>query len=131
MNPTVLIRLQPPLDPGKATLCHLNDREEKIDEGPADEQLELEKYVQGKIEEALAAQHHNFIVDLTLIKWVSTRYMGMILSWYRFVSKRDGQLVLANLNDRLKELLEVTRLDAVLKVFDSLADAQRHLVDDS
>ncbi len=125
-NRIVLIRLQPPIETGRASIYYFDDREEKIDTGPSAD-VALKDYVREKIEEEIAKGHRRFVVDLGLVKWVSSGDVGMMLSWYRLVTKRNGRLVLANPSQSVKEVLEVTRLNSVVTVVEGLAEAKAFL----
>ena len=119
-----MIRLQPPLETGRAGLYYLAAREQKIGTGP-DSGETLKDYVSAKITELIDAGNRSFIIDLALCKWVSSSDVGMILSWYRIAAKRDVGLVLANPSDSIKEVMAITKLDTVMKVFDRLDEARK------
>ena len=126
MSQTVLIRLQPPLETGRASIYYLADGENKIDMGPSSDTVMLKDYVLEKLEEEFNKGNRRYIVDLAFVKWVSSSDIGMMLSWYRFVKRREGELVLVNLSHSVKEVMKITKLDTIVKVFDWPADAQRH-----
>ena len=126
-NRIVLIRLQPPIEKGRASVYYFTDREEKIDTGPSPD-ISLKDYVCEKIEEEITKGHRRFVVDLGLVKWVSSGEVGMMLLWYRLVTQRNARLVFANPSASVKEVMEVTRLDTVVTVSGSLAEARQLLM---
>ena len=87
MGKIILIRVQPPLDAGRASLYYIGEgeHEEKIGTGP-DEGVSLKDYVHGKLEEELNQGNKDFIVDLAFVKWVSSSEAGIMLSWYRLAA---------------------------------------------
>jgi len=127
MSRIILIRLQPPLEDGRASIYHLKDSEEKLETGPPDSDRGLKDYIRDRMGEMLEAGDRNFIIDLALVKWVSSSDVGMMLAWYRIAAKYKGGLVLANLSQSVREVMKVTKLDTVMKVFDSIPDAKAHL----
>lgn len=132
MGKIILIRVQPPIDAGRASLYYVGEgeREDKIDTGP-DEGVSLKDYVHGKIEEEVRQGNQDFIVDLAFVKWVSSSEVGIMLSWYRLAARLEGRLVLANLHHSVREVMKITRLDTVIKVFDTTAGARQYLLDDA
>ena len=123
MSKVIMIRLQPPLDKGRAGFYYLDDSEERIETGP-EPGKSLKDYVGGKMEELLNAGHRGFVLDLALCKWVSSSDMGWMLAWYRIAAKRGAALVMANPSDSVKEVMTITKLDTVMKVFDGLDQAR-------
>jgi anti-anti-sigma factor len=122
----VLIRLQPPLEKGRASVYYFSDREEKIDAGPSPD-VTLKDYICEKIDEEVTKGHRRFVIDLGLVKWVSSAEVGMMLLWYRMVTQRNGRLVFANPSPSVKEVMEVTRLDTVVTVVTDLGEAKQLL----
>jgi len=132
MGKIMLIRVQPPIDAGRASLYYLGEGavEDKLDTGP-DEGVSLKDYVQKRIEEELNEGNSDFVVDLAFVKWVSSSEVGIMLSWYRIAARLDGRLVLANLHQSVREVMKITRLDTVIKVFDTTAGARQYLLDNT
>jgi anti-anti-sigma factor len=128
----VLIRLQPPIDTGRASLYYLDEggREEKLDTGP-DVGVSLKDYIQKRVEEEIRRGNKDFVVDLALVKWVSSSDVGVMLSWYRVAARLNGRVVLANLHQSIQEVMKITKLDTVIKVFDTVAGARQHFQDDA
>ena len=68
-----------------------------------------------------------YVIDLTETPWTNSLGVGMLMSAYTTVKKQGGDIVLANATERIRDLLRVTRLDAVFPVHDSLYTAMEHL----
>lgn len=62
-----------------------------------------------------------FIVDLTNVSHVDTSGLTTLVAAHIAVRKRQGRIALVNPTKRVRELLAVTRLNAVFDVFDSEA----------
>jgi anti-anti-sigma factor len=64
------------------------------------------------------------IMDLTLVPYMDSAGLGVIMNV--FVSAENGgrKLILAGVNDRLLSLLEMTRVDTVLDIRDSVEAAE-------
>jgi anti-anti-sigma factor len=68
-----------------------------------------------------------FVVDLVETPWASSQGIGMLISAYASVKRAGGQLVLANAVDRIKDVLTVTRLYLIFRVFHTVDEAIAHL----
>lgn len=129
MSKTILIRPQSPSESGRASIYYIDGNEEKIETGPPDKAMELKDYVLAQIDALVAKGHTNFVVDLKLVRWVSSSDVGMMLSWYRLATKRKARLVLANLSESVREVMKITKLDTVMKVFDGIEEAREYVED--
>jgi anti-sigma B factor antagonist len=68
-----------------------------------------------------------YVIDLADTPWTNSLGVGMLMSAYSTVKKQGGDIVLANATERIRDMLRVTRLDAVFSVHDSLHAAMEHL----
>jgi anti-sigma B factor antagonist len=75
----------------------------------------------------VSAGKKKYVIDLSETPWTNSLGVGMLMSAYSTVKKQGGDVVLANATDRIRDLLRVTRLDAVFSVHDSLHSAMEHL----
>ena len=75
----------------------------------------------------VGAGKKKYVIDLTDTPWTNSLGVGMLMSAYTTVKKQGGEVVLANATERIRDLLKVTRLDAVFSVHDSLYSAMEHL----
>jgi anti-anti-sigma factor len=64
------------------------------------------------------------IMDLELVPYMDSAGLGVIMNY--FVSAQNGgrRFFVAGVNDRIKALLELTKVDSVLQTCDSVAAAQ-------
>jgi anti-anti-sigma factor len=64
------------------------------------------------------------IIDLSGVPYMDSAGLGVIMNY--FVSAQGGgrRYFLAGVNDRIRALMEMTRVDAVLRMFDSVAEAE-------
>ena len=64
------------------------------------------------------------IVDLTGSPYMDSAGLGLLMNVYVSAEKNGRKLVLAGANDRIKALLETTRVDLILKNYATAADAE-------
>jgi len=107
-------------------VCHLGEQEEKVKEGPSSPGDELKMFIRKAIGDELSQGNRNFLLDLASVEWIDSTYVGMILSWHQQVAAQDGEFVLVNLSNRSKDIMKVAKLDSVLKVFNTPAEAQQY-----
>jgi anti-sigma B factor antagonist len=127
MSKTVLIRMQPLQ--GRASVGYIDDKPAEANTGSTGVGLGMDERVRGRIKEELEKGHRRFVVDLTGVRWLSSSSLGVVLAWRQIVVGKGGEFVLANPSKRVKTLVEHLKLEAIVKVFDSLSDAQQHFSD--
>jgi anti-sigma B factor antagonist len=67
------------------------------------------------------------VVDLGNTPWANSQGIGMLIGAFTSVSNIGGNLVLANVPDRINDVLAVTKLNLVFKSFDDDEAAVRYL----
>ena len=63
------------------------------------------------------------IVDLTETPWANSQGIGMLIGVHTSLAKTGGELALANVSDRIRDVLVVTRLLKVFTVVDTVDQA--------
>jgi anti-sigma B factor antagonist len=76
-----------------------------------------------KITEALEAGDRKFLVDFTNTGYIDSSGLGVLVSLSRKIREADGELRLAGLNEDLRTLFELTKLDSLFNIADSTASA--------
>ena len=65
----------------------------------------------------------NIIVDMAKTSWMNSSGLGMLITGLSTLRSSGGELYLANVSERIKRPLEITKLDSVFSIFDSVDDA--------
>ena len=93
---------------------------------PEVEQLE-EKLIQPAAELVLAPFRDdppmNMIIDLTGVRYFGSAFITFLLRCHLLVRKQGSELVLAGVNERIRELLKATGLDTLWALYDSRQEA--------
>jgi anti-anti-sigma factor len=89
--------------------------------------VEDSKAFHGLFQSLLNDGERAFVVDLSDTPWASSQGIGMLISAYASVKRNDGQLVLANAAVRIQDVLTVTRLYLIFRVFHTVDEAIAHL----
>ncbi|MGM0602080.1 MAG: STAS domain-containing protein [Bacillota bacterium] len=59
----------------------------------------------------------NLIIDLSSVPYLDSSGIGFVLSIFKFMRDKKGKLILLNPNDKVKRVLEVTKIDTIIKIF--------------
>lgn len=70
---------------------------------------------------------NNIIIDLNNTPWANSQGIGMLIGAHTSVNNAGGKLVLAQVPDRIKDVLVVAKLGLIFKTFDSEDGALWHL----
>ena len=62
------------------------------------------------------------ILDFSRVKYIDSYALGVFVALQKSLAEKDGQLVIVSPNDSIRKILEVTYLDKVIKVVDSLKE---------
>lgn len=65
----------------------------------------------------------NVIVDLAQVQFFTSEFISFLLRCHVIVKKSYGELVLAGVSDRVRELLRQTALDTLWAIYDNRAKA--------
>ena len=80
-----------------------------------------------KILDALEAGERKFLVDFTQTGYIDSSGLGVLVSLSKKIRDEGGELRLAGLNEDLRTLFELTKLDTLFSISDSAADALKAL----
>jgi anti-sigma B factor antagonist len=67
------------------------------------------------------------ILDLTAVPYMDSAGMGAIINYYVSCQRAGRKLVVAGLNSRVFELFKMTKVDNLLTIVSSVADAEQSL----
>jgi anti-sigma B factor antagonist len=75
------------------------------------------------IKEFLEKDTTKLVVDLTGVHWVGSVGIGAIIGGLTTVRHTGGDLRLVGINNKIKNLLTITKLDGLFKVFENVDEA--------
>jgi len=76
-----------------------------------------------QVAEALERGERKFLVDFTKTGYIDSSGLGVLVSLSKRVRESGGELRLAGLNDDLKTLFELTKLDTLFAVSETAEEA--------
>ncbi len=65
----------------------------------------------------------NIIVDLTNLEHINSSGLGVLITLLTKARKTDGELILTNPSSNVSNLLTITKLNTIFKVFPDVAQA--------
>jgi len=77
------------------------------------------------IREALAGDRKNILLNLADVSYIDSSGLGQLISSYASATSRGGQMKLLNLQKRVNDLLQVTKLVTVFETYTSEQAALR------
>ena len=67
---------------------------------------------------------HYFVLDMTLVQLISSACLGALVNLLQDLEHVRGRIVLAKCNHDVAMLFKLTRLDALVGLYDSVAEAR-------
>lgn len=89
--------------------------------------------VENALQEALDEKKRFIIVDLSGVNHICSSALGILISMKRRMKKRDGDIKLVIVDGDVRSLIEITMLDRVFQIYETVDAAQKtfdDLVDD-
>lgn len=63
------------------------------------------------------------VIDFQKVERLSSAALSMLIALHKVISRRSGQLRLANVSDGVSDVFKITKLDSVLKICGSTQEA--------
>ena len=80
-----------------------------------------------KVLDELESGERKFLIDFSNTGYIDSSGLGVLVSLSKKIREQDGELRLANLNDDLRTLFELTKLDTLFQISDSRSEALQSL----
>jgi anti-sigma B factor antagonist len=69
------------------------------------------------IREALAGDQKNILLNLAEVSYIDSSGLGQLIGSYAAVTNRGGQMKLVSLQDRVHDLMQITKLVTVFETY--------------
>jgi anti-sigma B factor antagonist len=79
--------------------------------------------IRDRIKDLLADGQKRILLNLAGISYIDSAGLGTLISSYATVKREEGHLKLANLTERVQDLLAITKLITVFETYDSVDEA--------
>ncbi len=77
-----------------------------------------------KLIDAFKEESEKVLIDMTAISYIDSAGLGALVSLLKRASERSKELRLFGLKPNVNKIFELTRLNRVFKIFDTLEEAQ-------
>ena len=67
------------------------------------------------------------VIDFGGVPYVDSTGLAFVVELHKVLASRGGQLLLANANERIREVLRLTRISELVPLFDDISDAEAAL----
>lgn len=79
-----------------------------------------------KIRELVDSGKPKIAIDLSQVDLMNSTGLGILIGALTTVKKSNGDLVLVNVTARIKNLLVITKLDSVFRIFNSMNESKQY-----
>jgi anti-sigma B factor antagonist len=77
------------------------------------------------IKDLLSKDHKNILLNLAEVSYIDSSGLGELVGGFATVSNRGGRLKLLNMQKRVHELMQITKLYSVFEIYNDEAEAVR------
>jgi len=75
------------------------------------------------VDETIKNEKNRVVVDMGKVNWMNSSGLGMLMSALTSLRSSGGDLKLANMSDRVRRPIQITRLDSVFDDYDTVDEA--------
>jgi len=76
-----------------------------------------------KLYELIENDRKRIVIDLAGVEWMNSTGLGILISSYTTLRNHQGELKLANVTEKIRSLLTITKLVTVFDAYDTVNDA--------
>ena len=76
-----------------------------------------------RIEELVSENISFFVMNFSKVTWINSEGLGSLIACLRIIRKSGGDVYFANLNNVVETYFRVSRLETVVKIFDTVSQA--------
>ncbi len=80
-----------------------------------------------KLYEIIEGGQNKVVIDLSGVDWMNSTGLGILISSYTTLRNNQGELKLANVTEKIRSLLTVTKLVTIFDAYDSVDAAVKAL----
>ncbi|MCZ2156058.1 MAG: STAS domain-containing protein [Bryobacterales bacterium] len=75
------------------------------------------------VAEVVAKGNKNILLNMADVTYIDSAGLGELVGSYASITNKGGQLKLVNLQNKVKDLMQITKLHTVFQVFDAEDEA--------
>ena len=70
---------------------------------------------------------NKILLDMTNLESIDSYALGILISLYKRILLSGGELAMLSPNSNVKKLFEITGMDRILRIYDTVSDALKNL----
>ncbi|MCF7918737.1 MAG: STAS domain-containing protein [Candidatus Cloacimonetes bacterium] len=71
---------------------------------------------------------HLFILDMQYVSFIDSAGIGALISVFRSINSRGKFLCLINLQNNLRKVFQISEIESLFPIFDSITEARSHFL---
>ena len=75
------------------------------------------------VKDLIAQDYKNVVIDMSKVKWVNSRGLGMLIACFTSLRNVNGDLRIAGATEKTRSLLMMTKLITVFENFETVNEA--------
>lgn len=79
------------------------------------------------VRERVEANQASLLIDLKNVLFMDSAGLGALVAAYKIAQQSNGELMLCSLNGQARMLLEMTGLESVFRIYESVEDCQQKM----
>ncbi|MCX8079942.1 MAG: STAS domain-containing protein [Bacteroidia bacterium] len=87
----------------------------------------LHEEIKKKADELISGGFKTLIADLTELEYMNSMGLNLLIQLQTKVRIAEGQMILVGPNSKISELIQLTKLNSLFKIFPSLKEAEEFL----
>ena len=80
-----------------------------------------------ELSKLMAQGEKDFVIDLGELDYISSAGLRVILATAKRLKGKEGKILLASLQDMVKEVFEISGFSAIIPIYESLESALNHV----
>jgi anti-anti-sigma factor len=110
-----------------AEVCVIEDKDSYYQISDFDSETSDFRGIFAKIEDALNTKEQDFVLSLTSVKVLYSSHLAAFVRINQMLRKKNLHFVLVDISPEIRNLLQITQLDSIFSVYDSISDFKNSL----
>ena len=79
--------------------------------------------LKNKLIEEIGKGHHKIVINLSHVEFTDSSFLGAMLAGHKFALEKNGGIALSDLKPQVKNVFEVTYMNKIFNLFNSVEQA--------
>lgn len=107
---------------------NIDDRDGVAVLSPAgDVDMNVSPHLRARLKPLVSTKNPRVVIDLSAVPYMDSSGVATLVEAMKLVRNNNGALALCGMNDRVRGIFEIARLDQYFSIHDSIEDALAHV----